>query len=286
MDAPRPGSGGSGGSAGASGSGGAGGMPGTGGMGGTAGMGGAAGRGGSGGMAGGAGGAGGAGMGGMAPDVAQPRDLPIAGDTAPAPGSKRVLLVVDNAASVNAAEDRYRQRLQAKMFTVIIGDDDDATADGRGVGMVVVPNSVNSGRIKDRFRDLPIPVICMEFNLYNDLRMTGTTATVDFDDETATQLTIIRPGHPMAAGLTGTLTVVTAATQLSWGKPGPAAEIVATTMGQPNHAAIWGYPAGAMMVGQVAPAKRVGLFVSDSAITKLNADGDKLFDAAIDWASR
>lgn len=56
-------------------------------------------------------------------------------------------------------------------------------------------------------------------------------------------------------GLTGVVTVFTAAMDLGWGAPSAAAGI-ATPVGEPGHSAIFGYAAGAMMVNKVAPARR------------------------------
>jgi hypothetical protein len=225
------------------------------------------------------------------PDVAAPRDVamearPPDASGAFAPGSKKVLLVVENPATVVPGDMKVRQRLEAKMFMVTLGDDDNANADGRGMGMVVISNSVRSSKVAGRFRDVPIPVICMEAFVFKDMRMTSTMQATDFDDETATQITITRPGHMLAAGLMGTVTVAMAAQPMSWGKPGAGAETVATVANQAAHAAIFGYPTGAMMVGQSAPARRVGLFASEPVAARLTADGEKLLDAAIDWASR
>ncbi len=48
---------------------------------------------------------------------------------------------------------------------------------------------------------------------------------------------------------------------------------------------IFGYSQGASMPGLVAPAKRVGLFMSDTTAASFNANGGTLFDAAINWAA-
>lgn len=240
-------------------------------------------------------------MAGSASDAPRPADTALLRDTAPpdradaasvVPGAKRVLLVSGNPNSVGAGDMKIRMRLEAKGFAVTLGDDDDVNANGGGMGMVVISNSVMTPKLMGRFRDIAIPVICMDPFVFVDLRMTGPMQTVDFEDETATQIAIASAGHAMAAGLTGMITVVTSAQDLPWGLPSSGAERVATVVNaanqnQVNHVAIFGYPTGAMMVGgTVAAARRVGFFASEPVAARLTPDGEKLLDAAIDWASR
>lgn len=93
------------------------------------------------------------------------------------------------------------------------------------------------------------------------------------------------PAHPLAAGRSGLVTVTTARTTLAWGKPAAGAAIVARLPANPGRAAIFAYEKGMGMVGLAAPARRVGLFLGDTAAASLTADGWALFDAAVRWAS-
>jgi hypothetical protein len=81
------------------------------------------------------------------------------------------------------------------------------------------------------------------------------------------------------------VTVVTQPSGIHWGVPAASAEKVASLVGMATRFAIFAYPKDAAMVGGfVAPAKRIGLFVSDTASQRLSDDGKKLLNAAIDWA--
>lgn len=91
-------------------------------------------------------------------------------------------------------------------------------------------------------------------------------------------------GHPLAAGLTGAITVVSMGSPLVWGNPAAAAEKVATFQAMNNKVAIFGYPKGAMMTAGTAAARRVGFFATDVASSRLTDNGKKLLDAAIRWA--
>ena len=48
---------------------------------------------------------------------------------------------------------------------------------------------------------------------------------------------------------------------------------VAATTADSTRSGVFGYEAGAQMVGLTAPARRVGLFLADGGTTPLNADG-------------
>jgi hypothetical protein len=95
---------------------------------------------------------------------------------------------------------------------------------------------------------------------------------------------ITDPTHPLAAGLSGTVTISTVPGELGWGVPGPKAIVVATMPDNPAHIALFGYAAGDQMVGMTAPARRVGYAIRETLASNLSADGLKLFDAAVTWA--
>ena len=89
--------------------------------------------------------------------------------------------------------------------------------------------------------------------------------------------------HPMAAGLTGNVGVVSTASSFGWGRPAAAA----TARGHPpGH----GPAGGGLRLRQgrhdghaVAPARRVGFFASDDSARYLGPNGVRLFNAALDW---
>ena len=91
------------------------------------------------------------------------------------------------------------------------------------------------------------------------------------------------PGSTLAAGLTGTVAVSTAADTLPQGNPGAAAVIVARLPGTTT-ASDFAYDTGAAMPGLAAPARRVGLFLGDNTAAIFTANGWALFDAAVTWA--
>jgi hypothetical protein len=156
-----------------------------------------------------------------------------------------------------------------------------------GVGLMIVSYSIQSGTFKGAdFADTKVPIIVLEHNVLAQLGMTdgaghgfvgGGTLTITGDDAALT------------AGLKGDVNVYgPAGKEMFWGVPGPGAIKVASVKGNPGHLVYFVYPAGAMMVGKPAPAKRMQLFIASHApppVTDqfLNADGLKLLGAALDW---
>jgi hypothetical protein len=86
----------------------------------------------------------------------------------------------------------------------------------------------------------------------------------------------------MAAGLSGTRSVLTRSAPMSWGKPPTTAKLVATSAS--GSSTIFRYSKGNTMSGLTAPERRVAVgFMSDSADT--TNEGRLLLQAAIGWAA-
>jgi hypothetical protein len=280
----------------------AGGAPGAGGIVGPGSQGGAAGNassGGSGGVAGGnVGGSGGAeptdgspgggggamiasGGAGGAVDATVPPEA--AAETAmPATGPLAFLVVADPTAMV-AADTKLKVLLEGKGFSVTIGDDDALASQTDGSTLVVLSGTCASEKIAAKYRDTAIPLLALEPASFDDMMMTGPGA-MNYGEDNATALNITGADHPLAAQLKGMVTVVGGSTKLGWGKPSDSAQKVATLAGMNTKTAIFAYEKGVAMVAPfLAPARRVGLFVTATAGANLNADGEKLLAAAITW---
>ncbi len=197
--------------------------------------------------------------------------------------ARDVLLVVGDSDFPEPGDARLQAMLAVYGFTVRLASDEDAVALA-GVDLVVLSESAVSVVLSDRYRTVAVPVVTLERAAFSEMGMTGDSNWVDHGVTTATQLTIQMQGHPMAAGLTGTVTVVNEAASMGWGSPPAGAERVATLAGLPDRVAIFGYPRGAAMVVGTAAARRVGCFVANDAALKLNDNGLRLLLAAIDWA--
>ena len=90
--------------------------------------------------------------------------------------------------------------------------------------------------------------------------------------------------HPLTAGLSGVVTVGTAAASFSWGKPGAAAIVRDPARGNSSRATIFAYEAGAPRQWH-CPRRRAGGPVPERRRHRpWNANGRSLFATAVQWA--
>jgi PKD repeat protein len=197
------------------------------------------------------------------------------------PATPSALLVVGNGGSPIAGDRAIRDRLVASGYSVTVVDDGVAQASAAtGKDLVLISSSVTASALNTTFRDTTVPIISWEHALFDDLGMTASPGTLRSSQR---NLVITSPGHPLAAGLSGTVQVATTTGNFGSGVPGANAVVVATVPGT-TAAGIFAYEAGVTMPGRAAPARRVGLFMADATPTKLTAMGKSLFDAAVLWA--
>lgn len=224
----------------------------------------------------------------VAPDVPMPMDVV---DMAPRPDlvpdvvvpNRIAFMVVADPAEMASADVRMSTLLVAKGFTVKLGDDDAASTVAAGSGVLILSGTSDSAKLNSKYRTTAIPTLVLEQNLFGEMRLTGPTQGTDFGEDISSQVTLI-PGHPLAAGGMGTVSVLTTPADLGWGKPAATAIKVATLSGSADRIAIFAYETGAIMVGGTpAPARRVAMFLADTSVTSITPDGTKLLSAALDW---
>jgi hypothetical protein len=194
-------------------------------------------------------------------------------------------LFVTGSTTLNTSETAIKTRLQNLGYSVTVKDaKSSVTADATGRKVVVISSTVAPNNLGTKFRTVTVPVVIWESLSFADMGMTPTGNSNAGTTTGQTQVKIIQPTHALAAGLSGTQTVSTSST-FSWGKPNANAAAVATLVSDTTKIIIFGYVQGASMPGLVAPARRVGLFMSDTTAVGFNSNGWALFDAAINWAT-
>ncbi|MEX2624503.1 MAG: GDSL-type esterase/lipase family protein [Acidimicrobiia bacterium] len=206
------------------------------------------------------------------------------------PVSSEVLVVVGDPANIGSGEARVIERLAFLGFTVAVADDKGITAGAAsGKVLVMISASVDSGKIGTTFTGTALPVIALAGELFDDLGMTGAASGVDYGETAGTDkrktLVITASTHPLASGLSGTVTVSDPASKFMWGLPASSAALVATLENDPAKYAVFGYESGTAMVSGFAPARRVGLFLHEKTASTLTAAGWSIFDSAVQWAT-
>jgi hypothetical protein len=210
------------------------------------------------------------------------------GGAASTPSCTGNALFVVGSEPLTRGDSAILDRLRGLGFVVsIISATMVTTVSAQDMDFCFVSRSVRSPDVMASFRDQPVGLFVTEYNLYSSLGMTeNVTAASGGDTLESTQLSIVDPTHPLAAGFSGTVTILTAGKgQYGFGVPGSGAALVANLIDEPQGAAVFGYERGAPMFGLVAPARRVGYFLDIQASTRLTDDGWTLFDAAVKWTA-
>jgi hypothetical protein len=199
------------------------------------------------------------------------------------------LLVVANPDALNAADAGVQGRLESLGFEVALQAHNlTATADALGKSLIVVSSTVSSGQVGTKYRDVAVPVINWEQALQDDFLMTWNTGADRGEDGGHTEVIIVDPDHPLAAGLPAGIHTVTTSPQIfTWGRPNPlTAHVIATVATGADTPCVYAYEKGALLIdgSTPAPERRVHIFLQDNTFASLTPDGLKLFDAAVNWA--
>jgi hypothetical protein len=194
-------------------------------------------------------------------------------------------LLVVGSTTLGTGDSAVRDRLVAGGFVPVVRTGSAAaTADATNKAVALISSTSNSGDVAAKFRTSATPVLVWEPLLFDDLGMTS-TATTSMGTQAQTQVAITNAAHPLAAGLSGTVTVAGAGATFTWGVPNASAVVIARPPSNTTRASIFAYERGAGMVGLTAPGRRVGFFLHDTTAASLNASGRALLDAALRWAT-
>jgi hypothetical protein len=199
----------------------------------------------------------------------------------------RIVMVVQLNGPNIAIDEQIAAHLNARGYSVQLVDQSHRPDLAHDANLIIISSTVSSKDVLPGWRALPVPLVTWENDLLDDLAMSGKRHDVDFGEtEKERYLWMVNAPHPVSAGLpAGTVNVYGKQAAMSWGKPGLGASIIATVYGQPDKAAIFTYETGATMDYEtLAPARRVMFFMSNDSFANLSSSGQRLFDAAIDWA--
>lgn len=195
-------------------------------------------------------------------------------------------LLVVGAVPISNGDSQARNRLQSLGQTVtVVADASSTTASASGQDLVVISDSVAPNKVGNKFSLVSVPVLVFEPWLYDNLGLTGPVARTDYGRSSLQSQLRMSGTHPLTGGLSGVVTVGTSSANLSWGKPGADAVVAATLKNNTSRPTIFAYEANALLAnGTAAPARRVALHLNTGALVAWNANGRKLFDAAVFWA--
>ena len=192
------------------------------------------------------------------------------------------------APATHAADIAIERHLTGLGYTIKDVDQSAPASAVRGSNLVVISSSISAHKLEAKYAHVKLPIVTWESYLLPHMGMTGLKEDGDFGTLKKNRyLWMVNAPHPLSAGLGhGLRNVVKRGTSMNWGKPGLGATVIATLPGAPDKALEFAYEKGATMdYENIAPARRVFLFLDNDSFTDLNASGVKLFDAAIAWAA-
>jgi hypothetical protein len=235
-----------------------------------------------------------------------PETAPAADATGETPkaGGKNILLVVGNENGTSmrgeGMGDKYlRARLEMQGYAVSIGGDNLPAGQlqmaAAEADLVIVSESVGSAMLQGKLKPVTTPILNYEAFIQDEMGLTppgppgdpGLPADFALGVKAGeTRIDIVMPGHPLAAGLTGTVTVYRMPRSITWGKVAATAEVIATLPGDRAGVATYVYRKGARLQdGSVAAGLRVGFFLEDDDTTGtanfMTDEGLRLLDAAV-----
>lgn len=171
------------------------------------------------------------------------------------------------------------------MNVTVVSDKEVTTEKANGFSLIFVSESVNSGKIKNKFVAIPVPVI------YDEPQISGDTGMTDVDmngqlegNNTVKTIQIRNNQHALAAGLQNNVDVYKDNGKMSWATPGKDAIVIATVPNDEMKATIFAYDKGMTNVkGQTVAAREVFYYMMTGEEINQTDDGWKLFDAAVRW---
>ena len=199
-------------------------------------------------------------------------------------------------------DEALKAYLESLGHTVTFFDDDEdeATTEAAAAAAdaVFISETVSSGNIKNEITEVPTLMVVAEPWAWDEMGLTEGSGSGD--DVATTDIEIVEPGHFLAAGLSGTVPVLTDITGPDWGTArlgkgiaGPEATVIATATlsdGQ-TYDVIFVYEKGAKLAqapadgsDQVAADIRVCLGFDVRSYPLWNDNAYALFEAALNYA--
>ena len=191
--------------------------------------------------------------------------------------------------------------LEGLGHTVTYFDDDESEADmeaaAAAADLVWISESVGSGNVNTKITEVETPMIVGEPYAWDEMGMTLNSPCITSDVAT-TEIEIINPSHFLAAGLSGTVTVLTdisgpdGVAQFANGKVGGQGTSIAraTLADGQTYDQIIVYEKGAQLAvnptdgsGPTAADIRIGMFFHYYAHTMLNENAYALMGAAVKY---
>jgi RHS repeat-associated protein len=197
---------------------------------------------------------------------------------------RRVTLVVADPASLTNADVvlGYVAVANANASLTIV-DDGAAAPAATSTDVVVISPSVNPTTLGNKYKDLAAPVVNVAAASWQGSGLTSAGPSTT----SGTSAYVNTAGHPIAAGKTGTVALLTSSDTIN---PAPSTSLGAgavkvwTASSSSPDAVVAVYDTAAVTPGGAAAARRVTIGLSSAALGKLSTDGVNVYAEAVKWA--
>jgi len=226
------------------------------------------------------------------------------------PTGKNIVMIVGNEngtvlPGTSISDVFIKNHLELDLGHKVIRIPDSTEADkmlafANAADLVIVVESVGSGTVGKKLVSTPTPILTSEAFLQDEFGLVnpqGKPLDPGLPDagafgaiENQSAITIVNPGHPLAAGLKGRVQVYRFPREMNWGKEtAPGVEAIATLTDYPTAKLIYLVRKGAKLYdGSPAPGLRIQFFVENDNETGtanlMTPDGLKLWSAAVKYA--
>jgi hypothetical protein len=190
---------------------------------------------------------------------------------------------VGNDQNLGAGDQELSDLLDDLEFDVTILDDAENAREAFDANLIIISQSTNANTINGEYRNEEVPILVMNSQIYEDMRMIGQNDDVRVN---ARIVEVEDENHEIAEAVNilenDDIEISAQNSQLGFAQAGRDAEIVLTRQNQANDALLFTYQRGDEMDDdQEAPALRVAFALPENVLDNLDADGDDLLEAAI-----
>jgi hypothetical protein len=204
------------------------------------------------------------------------------------PPPRPTVLFVVGAIPLGSGDAPIQTHLSGKGYDVtLVKDTDLASVTSVTATVIVISQTATPSDVTTKFRNTSRPVMVCQPSIFANMGLTdGALLSQGSSLLNYSSLVINSAAGDLAAGLSGTVTVLQSSDNLNYGVPNNQALTVASFPGLSGYWAIFAYDTGAQMYNLAAPARRVGFFLGANDATTLTANGWLLFDAALAWLAK
>jgi hypothetical protein len=216
-------------------------------------------------------------------------DVPVPDSAIPdSPPPRPSVLFVVGVIPLGANDAAMQTRLIGKGYDVtLVQDANLASVTSVTATVVLISRTVTAANVAPKFRDTARPVMVCKPPSFADMGFVDGSLLSEGSTLLNYSTLVVNSGAgELAAGLSGTITVLQPATNMNYGVPNSHAVTVASIPGLSSACSIFAYDSGAQMYNFVAPARRVGFSLGQNNATDLTANGWLLFDAALAWLAK